>query len=64
MNSLIKSSSIKVDGGVTSIAFDSQDRFFAGTHFSNIYLVNGNDFSFKRISSCHYSHVNDVCFPA
>lgn len=57
-------SSVKVAGGVTSIAFDNQDHFYAGTASSNIYLVNANDLTHKLKTSCHYSSMNDICFPA
>jgi hypothetical protein len=56
-------SSVKVAGGVTSIAFDDQDHFYAGTASSNIYLVNANDLTHKLKTSCHYSSINDICFP-
>ncbi|KAJ3417382.1 Cilia- and flagella-associated protein 52 [Chytridiales sp. JEL 0842] len=55
--------SVKVSGSVTSITFDNADNFFAGTAYSNIYYVPVSDLTPTLKSTCHYSPVNDICFP-
>ncbi|KAJ3312304.1 Cilia- and flagella-associated protein 52 [Boothiomyces sp. JEL0838] len=55
--------STKVSGSVTSISFDSPTKFHAGTAQSNIYSVSVEDFKPTLITTCHYSRINDVCFP-
>ncbi|KAL2918632.1 hypothetical protein HK105_202033 [Polyrhizophydium stewartii] len=59
--SIIKST--KVSGSVTSITFDDDKTFFAGTAYSNIYKISMDDFSPSLKSTCHYAPINDICFP-
>lgn len=53
----------KIDGNVTSITFLNDTEFAAGTAFSNIYNVKMEEFKPVLKSTCHYSKINDVCFP-
>ncbi|KAI8588611.1 WD40-repeat-containing domain protein [Geranomyces variabilis] len=55
--------SAKVSGTVTSLTFDNQDCFYAGTAYSNIYYVSMNDFSPVMRSTGHYAPINDIAFP-
>ncbi|KAJ3079705.1 Cilia- and flagella-associated protein 52 [Rhizoclosmatium hyalinum] len=55
--------SVKVSGSVTSISFDNPEHFFAGTAYSNIYYVGLKEFAPVLKSTCHYSPINDICFP-
>ncbi|KAJ3195774.1 Cilia- and flagella-associated protein 52 [Irineochytrium annulatum] len=55
--------SVKVSGSVTSISFDDENTFFAGTSYSNIYRIGVADFSSTLKSTCHYAPINDICFP-
>ncbi|KAI8927862.1 WD40-repeat-containing domain protein [Entophlyctis helioformis] len=55
--------STKVSGSVTSITFNGAHTFFAGTAYSNIYTVNTEEFVPVLRSTCHYSQINDICFP-
>lgn len=59
--SIIKST--KVSGSVTSITFDGEKQFFAGTAYSNIYTVDMDTFTPKLKSTCHYAQINDISFP-
>ncbi|KAJ3180784.1 Cilia- and flagella-associated protein 52 [Gaertneriomyces sp. JEL0708] len=52
-----------VNGSVTSIAFDTPDKFYAGTSMSNIYYVDAQAFAAELKLTCHYSPVNDIVFP-
>ena len=58
------SRSAKVNGSVTSISFDADNHFLAGTAHSNIYSVNTEKFTPELVSTCHYACVNDVEFPS
>ncbi|EGF78625.1 hypothetical protein BATDEDRAFT_26475 [Batrachochytrium dendrobatidis JAM81] len=53
----------KINGSVTSITFDDEKQFFAGTAYSNIYTVMLDEFSPTLKSTCHYASINDICFP-
>ncbi|KAI9207349.1 quinon protein alcohol dehydrogenase-like superfamily [Polychytrium aggregatum] len=54
---------VKVSGSVTSIAVYDDNSFVAGTAYSNIYHVTKKDFKATLKSTCHYSAINDICFP-
>ncbi|KAJ7390186.1 Cilia- and flagella-associated protein 52 [Desmophyllum pertusum] len=60
-----KTQSVKVDGGITSIALRGQGhQFFVGTKNSQMYLFSYSTFEqYVRIKTCHYSPINDVIFP-
>ncbi|KAL9956202.1 hypothetical protein ACROYT_G037646 [Oculina patagonica] len=60
-----KIQSVKVDGGITSIALRGQGhQFFVGTKNSHMYLFSYSTFEeYVRIKTCHCSPVNDVIFP-
>ncbi|KAJ3019711.1 Cilia- and flagella-associated protein 52 [Thoreauomyces humboldtii] len=55
--------SAKVSGTVTSITFDDDDHFYAGTAYSNIYHASVADFAPVMRSTCHYAPINDIAFP-
>ncbi|KAI8814379.1 quinon protein alcohol dehydrogenase-like superfamily [Cladochytrium replicatum] len=55
--------STKVSGSVTSITYDGPTHFFAGTANSNMYHVELASFASNLKLTCHYSTVNDICFP-
>ncbi|KAJ3055850.1 Cilia- and flagella-associated protein 52, partial [Quaeritorhiza haematococci] len=55
--------STKVNGSVTSITFQDKHTFWAGTSFSNTYIVDLQTFTATLKSSCHYSTINDISFP-
>jgi WD40 repeat protein len=55
--------STKIDGCVTSINFLSDNEFVAGTAFSNIYQAKMDDMKPVLKSTCHYSKINDICYP-
>lgn len=57
------SKSAKINGNVTSICFVNDNKFCAGTAFSNIYTVKMDDFKPTLKSTCHFSKINDICFP-
>lgn len=59
------SGSVKLDGGVTSIALRGHgQQFFVGTKNSQMYLFNSTCLdAYVRIKTCHYSPVNDIIFP-
>ncbi|KAI8902331.1 quinon protein alcohol dehydrogenase-like superfamily [Globomyces pollinis-pini] len=55
--------STKVSGSVTSISFENNGQFYAGTAHSNIYTVSTDSFKPVLKTTCHYASINDVCFP-
>lgn len=48
---------------MTSITFTDSKNFSTGTAFSNIYDTNLEEFKPVLKSTCHYSKINDICFP-
>lgn len=55
--------SAKVEGCVTSLTFVSYSEFVAGTAFSNVFNVKMEDMKPILMKTCHYSKINDVCYP-
>lgn len=55
--------SVVLSGGVTSIAFIDNQTFTASTSLSKVFDVSLPDFKAEQKSSCHYSKINDICFP-
>jgi len=54
----------KVSGKVTSLALRGNgQQFYVGTEQSQIYRFNMVDFKEELLSTCHYTPVNDSCFP-
>jgi len=54
---------VKVEGKVTSLCFDNKKRILAGTSTSSLYMIDLKTFEATLKNTCHYSEVNDVCFP-
>ncbi|TPX31610.1 hypothetical protein SmJEL517_g05107 [Synchytrium microbalum] len=55
--------STKVEGSVTSISLDNGNNFLAGTAAGTVYMVDALTFKPEMKWACHYTAVNDVCFP-
>jgi hypothetical protein len=54
----------KVQGKVTSLTLGNEGHdMFVGTASANIYYVPVATFAPELRNTCHYSAVNDVCFP-
>ncbi len=56
-------SKVKIKGKVTSLCFDNKKRILAGTSTSSLYMIDLKTFEATLKNTCHYSEVNDVCFP-
>jgi len=56
-------SKVKIEGKVTSLCFDDKKRILAGTSTSSLYMIDLKTFEATLKNTCHYSEVNDVCFP-
>jgi len=56
-------SKVKIEGKVTSLSFDNNKRILAGTSTSNLYMIDLKTFEATLKNTCHFSEVNDVCFP-
>ncbi|KAL6618439.1 WD40 repeat-like protein [Neocallimastix californiae] len=56
-------SKVKIEGKVTSLCFDNQKRILAGTSTSSLYMIDLKTFEATLKNTCHFSEVNDVCFP-
>jgi len=56
-------SKVKIEGKVTSLCFDNKKRILAGTSTSSLYMIDLKTFEATLKNTCHYSEVNDVCFP-
>jgi len=52
-----------LDGQVTSLCYLDHRQFIASTSKSNIYSVDVETLTPSLTSACHFSKVNDVCFP-
>jgi len=56
-------SKVKIEGKVTSLSFDNPKRILAGTSTSSLYMIDLKTFEATLKNTCHFSEVNDVCFP-
>jgi len=54
---------VKIEGKVTSLCFDNEKRILAGTSTSSLYMIDLKTFEATLKNTCHFSEVNDVCFP-
>ncbi|ORX44654.1 WD40 repeat-like protein [Piromyces finnis] len=54
---------VKIEGKVTSLCFDNKKRILAGTSTSSLYMIDLKTFEATLKNTCHFSEVNDVCFP-
>ncbi|XP_075256467.1 cilia- and flagella-associated protein 52-like [Convolutriloba macropyga] len=60
-----KVKSVKVEGGVTSIALRSKGhQFFVGTNACNVYKFVYPELTFDTIVTSHTDEVRDICFPS
>lgn len=51
-------------GAVTSMALQADgSTLICGTNQSNVYYVTPGDLTMELRSSCHFTRINDVCFP-
>lgn len=65
-DSLRKTHETNLLGVVTSITLDSRrgnTHAFLGTSQSNIYYISLSDLLAELRTTCHYSKINDICFP-
>jgi len=58
-----KISKVKIEGKVTSLCFDNDKRILAGTSTSSLYMIDLKTFEATLKNTCHFSEVNDICFP-
>jgi len=56
-------SKVKLEGRITSLCFDNKKRILAGTSTSSLYMIDLKTFEATLKNTCHFSEVNDVCFP-
>jgi WD40 repeat protein len=56
-------SKVKIEGKVTSLCFDNDKRILAGTSTSSLYMIDLKTFEATLKNTCHFSEVNDICFP-
>eukprot|EP00760_Papus_ankaliazontas_P002061 PhM_4_TR10819/c0_g1_i1/m.6111 len=54
--------SVELQGAITSVAAQGE-HYFVGTAKSNVYYLNGVTFKEELRQTCHYTRINDVCYP-